>query len=409
MDSNTIEEFLKDLVKRICEIGKEYQLKPDLREVEPFQHFLDKNGEINYSDLDRRDGKFTRREILARYLVLMVVLDQGPDIIGVRKLLNGVITNLYREEIRILHRPLDFFKELGISIDTLIEQHESVKKIRAETWAKLNNTNPSKYNLFFAQSQRGIVPIKQVLDYSIHRWGTPLAMYLLLEKDLEKENKQSIEPLIEYLESYDSAELMARGLKDNERYGLGSAIGDKACHLFAKLYVNRLNLKKRSDTGWTGISYEVPFDSNAGRVLFRCGFLTKIGTIKDYIKWDVIQKGRGKGKKDYIRVTNLRGKKISINDENLKQEYDDLVINYLKINKRPPRNIEIQHIPNLLIKIINKEENVNYSIADFDDGLIYIGTNFCFNHDSPNCKKCPIRNLCIGYNENNSLIKNYRT
>ncbi|EHP82733.1 hypothetical protein [Methanotorris formicicus] len=138
----------------------------------------------------------------------------------------------------------------------------------------MNNSKSSNYNLFFAQSQRGIVSIKQVLDYAIHRWGTPLAMFMLLEKDLEKENKQSVEPFIKYLEKYDSAELMTEKLKEDERYGLGSAIGNKACHLFAKLYVSRLNLKKRNDSGWTGISYEVPFDSNAGRVLFRCGFLT---------------------------------------------------------------------------------------------------------------------------------------
>ncbi|MFU8652978.1 hypothetical protein [Methanotorris formicicus] len=124
--------------------------------------------------------------------------------------------------------------------------------------------------------------------------------------------------------------------------------------------------------------------------------LTKIATIDDYIGWDVIQKGKGKGNTDYIRVTN-------------KKEYDDLVVNYLKINKRPPMKAEIQRIPNLLIKIINKEENKNYSIADFDDGLIYIGTNFCFNHNNPKCEDCPIKDLCVGYNEDKSLIENYRT
>ncbi len=399
---------LKILVKILCKTGKENQLKLNLNEVEPFQHFLN-NGELIYGDLNKRDGKYTRREILSRYLMLMVVLDQGPDIEGVRKLLNNVITELYRNEVRILHRPSDFFKELGISIDTLIEQHISIKKIRAKIWAKLNNSNPSHYNLFFTQSQRGIVSIKQVLDYAIHRWGTPLAMFMLLEKDLEKENKQSVEPFVEYLEKYDSAELMVRGLKEDERYGLGSAIGDKACHLFAKMYVSRLNLKKRNDIGWTGISYELPFDSNAGRVLFRCGFLTKIATIRDYKIWNVIQEGKGKEGKHYLRVTNLREKKISISDKMLKEEYDDLVVNYLKINKRPPIKAEIQRIPNLLIKIINKEENKNYSIADFDDGLIYIGTNFCFNHNNPKCEFCPIKNLCVGYNQNKLLIRNYRT
>lgn len=410
---------LKILVKRLCEIGEKNQLKPNLSEVEIFQYFLNECGDLIRDKLDKRDGKWTRREVLSRYLMLMVVLDQGPDIEGVRKLLNNVINELYREEVRILHRPLDFFKELNISIDELVSNHKLVKEIRSEEWAKLNDSKPTKYNLFFAQSQRGVISTK-VLDYAIHRWGTPLAMYHLLEMDFEKEENgkeysQSIEEsFIKYLEKYDSAELMANGLKNNNKYGLGSAIGDKACHLFAKLYVSRFNLKKRNDNGWTGISYEVPFDSNAGRVLFRCGFLTKIATIEDYKKWGVIQNGKGKEGKNYIRVTNLRGKKITISDEILKSEYDNLVINYLKVNKRPPQKAEIQRIPNLLINIINKEnekkkKNKNYSIADFDDGLMYIGTNFCFNHNDPKCKDCPISDICVGYNEDNSLIENYRT
>ena len=63
-------------------------------------------------------------------------------------LLKDVTTHLYRNEIRIFHRPIDFFKELNISIDEILERHESVKKIRAKIWAKENYSSPSKYNLF---------------------------------------------------------------------------------------------------------------------------------------------------------------------------------------------------------------------------------------------------------------------
>lgn len=79
---------------------------------------------------------------------------------------------------------------------------------------------------------------------------------------------------------------------------------------------------------------------------------------------------------------------------------------FLKMGR--PRSIEIQRIPNLLIYKLHNE-GLKYSMADFDDGLMYIGTNYCYNHDQPKCDLCPLKDLCKGYNENEKLIKNYRT
>ncbi|MEM1582768.1 MAG: hypothetical protein QXK89_09720 [Candidatus Bathyarchaeia archaeon] len=258
------------------------------------------------------------------------------------------------------------------------------------------------------------MPIRQVLDYTVHRWGVPLSLFALLEKDNAKRNVKSSEPFVDYLEGQSSAEMMALQLKDNERYGLGSAIGDKACHLFAKMYVSIFKLVKSKvdDRGWTDISYETPFDSNAGRVLFRTGFLLELASLKDYENWNVIQKGEGKGGRNYIRVTNIRGKEIradSFNSEMLR-EYGNIVKNYLRIARQFPKSIKIQHIPNLLIyKIGIIEGKQRFSVADFDDGLIYVGTKYCFNHPNPNCENCPIKNLCKGHNEKPDLIKNYAT
>ena len=240
-------DFIKKLVFRIAKIGHRKKEAPSLIEIEPFKHFFDKGGNLKYDELDFMDGAWTRREILTRFLLLSVVLDQGPDIPGVRELLKNVTNALYRKEIRIFHRPLDFFRELNISIDEILDKHNSVKKLRAKIWAKLNNSNPSKYNLFFAQSPRGIVSINQVLDYGIHRWGVPLCVPLLLEKDLGEE--ESAQPLVEYLESFKSSEIMSKQLKNHERYGLGSAIGDKACHLFVKWYIHTFNLSSKRDDG----------------------------------------------------------------------------------------------------------------------------------------------------------------
>lgn len=256
-----------------------------------------------------------------------------------------------------------------------------------------------------------MIATKQVLDYAIHRWGVPLCIPLLLEKDLKRSNKESSQPLIDYLESYPSAEIMAQQLKDNYRYGLGSAIGDKACPLFAKLYVSILKLsKQRSDKkGWTDISYEVPFDSNAGRVLFRTGFFLEFVSLKEFEDNDVIQKGKAEGGRHYIRVTNMRGVRTSKIDSDSKyfNTYVDLVSNYLKISTRP-RSVEIQRLPSIIIYGFLKK-NTYYSIADFDDGLMHVGTKYCFNTGEPKCKECPLRNICKGNKRNHKLIDNYRT
>jgi hypothetical protein len=377
---------IKDLILKIAKIGTKQ-----------------KNDRPKIDELDITDGgPWTRRELIARYLLLSAVLDQGPDIIGVRMFLRDVINSLYQKEIRILHNPLQFFKELNISIDELLEKHKKIKNIRSKEWARENKTNPKRYKLFFAQSTRGIVPINQVLDYGIHRWGVPLALFYLLEKDSNSSNQ----PLINLLEKNKSAEKMSQNLKDDEKYGLGSAIGDKACHLFTKWYVSTFSLtQKKNDDGWSRWSFEVPFDSNTGRVLFRAGFFTALEDLNKYADKNIIQKGKGKGGTNYIRVTNFRGYKIKISafSNSFKEKYTKIVKNYLKLSDGEPKNVRIQLIPNTILL------NTNYGIGDFDDGLIYIGTNFCLNHDKPKCNKCPIKDICYGYKKDQKLITKYTT
>jgi len=78
-------------------------------------------------------------------------------------------------------------------------------------------------------------------------------------------------------------------------------------------------------------------------------------------------------------------------------------LNHFKIRKRTPTTIEIQQLPNAILL------NSDFGIGDFDDGLIYIGTNFCFNQENPRCDKCALNKICKGFNEGKSLIKDYRT
>ncbi len=152
------QEFLITIAK----IGRKYGAKPDIHLIEPFNHFFDNNKNLIIQELDKQDGPWTRRELIARFLLLNAVLDQGPDIEGLRQMLIKVTNELYKKEIRIFHRPLDFFKELNISIDKICTVHEGVKKVHAPIWAKENQSNPEKYNLFMNNS-------KQVLNYAVFR------------------------------------------------------------------------------------------------------------------------------------------------------------------------------------------------------------------------------------------------
>jgi len=340
--------------------------------------------------VDKPDGVRTRREIIARFLLLSAVLDQGPDIEGIRQLIVGVTNDLYEKGVRILHRPLDFFEELGISINEISTVHGAIRESRASEWAKENFSNPKKYNLFMDNS-------KQLLNYAVFRWGVPLCVPLILEKhDIS---------LVDYLEESESAELMSRKIKDDERYGLGKAIGDKAGHLFAKWYVYSFGLAKRQDKGWQNLSFELPFDSNAGRVLWRTGFLLDWASLNEYKRWDVVQKGKGKGGLDYIRVTNIRAKKSdkASRDDSVFRAYISVCREYLHTKKRGPKTVEIQQIPNALLL------DTDYGIGELDDGLVYIGTSFCLNHQTPKCSECPIKGSCEGYKREPDLIQGYRT
>lgn len=379
----------QELLVTISKIGKKCFAKPDIDRIEPFSHFFDKDKNLIISDLDKLDGPWTRRELITRFLLLNAVLDQGPDIEGLRLMLIKVTNELYQKEIRILHRPLDFFKELGISIDRIQDVHKAIKELRAEEWARKNQSKPTKYSL--------LIDAHQLLNYAVFRWGVPLCVPLILEKDGKT--------LVDYLEGCDSAELMSKEIKDNERYGLGKAIGDKAGHLFAKWYVYSFGLSKKQDKGWSNLSFETPFDSNVGRILFRTGFFLNWASIKDYENWDVIQKGEGKGKLNHIRVTNIRGNKsdIALRDSELLKKYKTICVEYLCTHGRSPQTIEIQRIPNALLL------DTGYGIGELDDGLVYIGTNFCLNHENPKCKDCPINTLCEGHNNQKDLINKYRT
>jgi len=387
------------LVRAIAEQGRRHPRPPALREVEVFAHFFGADGELDVANLDARDGSCTRRELILRFLVLCAVIDQGPDMHGVRKLLIDVTNSLYRKEVRFLHTPMSFFRELNISIDDVLENHANIKQLRAKAWAEVNQTNPEKYNLFMDGA-------KQALDYVVSRWGVPLALPLVLDKRAPEDKRATA--LNDYLESYESTEAMSIGLKSDEQYGLGKAIGNKACHLFAKWVASSFHLTRRADKAWGPFSFEVPYDSNAGRVLWRTGYLLRWAREESYKSKQVVQTGAGKSGKHYIRVTNIRGLGAQADvSDGFKARYDDVVINHLRINRKSPRKIQIQIVQH--VYLLDMFDDVGLSPADFDEGLMHIGIEYCFNHSEPNCAECPINMHCEGHNGRPDLIHDYRT
>ncbi len=385
---------IMDLAIAIAHVGANAKMTPPLEAVNAFSHFF-VDGALDVSRLDERDGGCTRRELLLRALLLNAVLDQGPDIAGVRDLMVRSINKFYEDEIRIFHTPLDFFKEINVAVNEIWSAHERVKAARAAQWAEENQSTASKYNLYMDNT-------KQTLNYAVFRWGVPLALPYLLSQSSDELRRPTA--LLDYMESYPSAEEMSRGVKDHELFGLGKAIGDKACHLFAKWMVSTFNLSRINESSWGEYSYEVPFDSNAGRVLWRTGYLLALSDIEAYRKAQVVQPAAGKGGTDYIRVTNLRGMAVSGQvDEEVRNAYKVLCVGHLRSHKNAPRKIEIQRFQHPIL-YLNKQR-----VSDFDDGLIEIGRNYCYNHENPDCAGCPINQHCQGYQSDRSLITGYRT
>lgn len=202
---------------------------------------------------------------------------------------------------------------------------------------------------------------------------------------------------------------MTQRIKDHPRLGLGKAIGDKAAHLFGKWAIHAYPLLTLADDpAWDAWSFEVPFDSNAGRVLYRTGFITTWLDDEVLRREEVLQAGKGKGAgTDYMRVTNLRGIASAVAAVNpfLVDTNTKLCINHLRTHKKRPTKVEIQRLPSIL----SLRSRRTFTPAQIDDGLIKIGTTWCFNTAAPDCAHCPVRPHCTGANHQPVLITKVRT
>ncbi len=100
-----MENYGLDLLEKISMIGEKNRSQPLIQEINIFHNIFDDRCQINEDKLTFKEMDYTYREILARYLLLNAVLDQGPDSDGVRLFLAKTINHLYDEQLFILHTP----------------------------------------------------------------------------------------------------------------------------------------------------------------------------------------------------------------------------------------------------------------------------------------------------------------
>lgn len=370
------------MIREAEQIGADHPIRPDVEAVEM---------------VDTED-----EETVARYLLLNAVLDQGPDITGVRMLLKRTMNRLDQEGIDILADPSAFFSRLP-HIATVIEDvHEEVKAERAEEWAAENDGNASNYSLFFAQSAYGSRSLARVSWYLLGRWGSPFLLYARLEHDGKT--------FREFLEEAESAEKMGARIKSHDTYGIDKAIGNKAFHLFAKWYVDEFELVSEQNTGkpgWDTYSYELPLDSNVGRVLFRTGWFRTWITQSELDDVAVRRKDREENgeTKHYLRVTDIRGEGATknVDGDRFQEVYDRILTEHLRTKSSRWRKVEIQHLLNVVAYTNGAD------LGAVDDGLLHVGLEYCLNHSNPRCGECPLSEFCEGYQTETALVEDYRT
>src|SRR5207248_2314424 len=110
---------------------------------------------------------------------------------------------------------------------------------------------------------------------------------------------------------------------------------------------------------------EVPFDSNAGRVLWRSGLFLRLATLEEYLATDVVRPGAGKGGLDHIRVTNIPHMPVSAAvPEPLMESHTDVCVNHLRTHTRRPRRLRIQRFLHALL--LPRFGDAGLGIADLD-------------------------------------------
>jgi len=353
-------------------------------------------------DLEPLDPKYSRflsggwaaEEIKARFLYLNAVLDQGSDMVGTREFLRRVTNELYGMGIGFLHYPEKLLANTYVAEQVVARTHAVVKTER-QAWAAEFLDNPDTYNLMLVFGER----VTQTLSHIVVSWGLPLA---IIQKATAKHGS-----LLQMLDAYGTAERMVEAIKSDREYGLGKAIGDKACHLLCKWLVDEQALLplNAARPGWSKASYEVPVDSNVGRVLVMSGVAAAYCGGDQLERESVIQQDPGGS--IYIRATNLRRCRV-VGTEPL-GDADCLQAVQRLFGSAQMRSITLPRFLNAAIEAISSELGTEARVAHLDDGLLRIALTWCRNRDYRCAAGCPLRPACWAANENPAALRTYHT
>jgi len=313
------------------------------------------------------------KQLLTNLLYLNAVMDQGRDPEGVRLLLIRVTNKAYRAGIRFLHEPTHFFDRPVFFAEALREEHQKVKLERA----KISGIGP-RYSLFDTT----------INSYTLHRWGT--AMLCL------KKLKENGRDLLSFILESPRADSVADRVRNHNDYGLGNAIGHKASRLLVKWLIHTFPVIESADSRWGPNSYEIPLDSNVGRVFMRSGLLFLFKNEEEL--WS---------SRCWIRQSDG---KVNLSAQRL---------NHLKIPAGTQIESELRHVlatwgvkRRNLIKSLNafvlrlNQKGIECTIGQLDDGFVHIGQKFCKNATT-SCAKCPLAELCLANNKETALRTEY--
>ncbi len=345
----------KEIVGTIFDAGGRSPLDIDLTGVKRIGRVLGPDQPPPPADL---------REIIARYLYLNAVLDQGGDSLGFQRLLARVTNRLYEElGLPYLDEPSRFFASLPKVIPVIETEHDAVKRERSPALPRITN-----YSLYGRQYR--------VTPWVAFRWGAALGNILRFEQERGG--------LLPWMNGFPSGEATAIAIKEDRLFGLGGAIGEKASRLFVKWAA----FTARLDPAWPPNSYEVPLDTNVGRVLMRTGYLFAFLDQGDMTRgatkpWTEQEDGR----------VNLSAQ--SLNDRPLRR-IEGIEADLMTLLGRwgLPRSRAHARLMKTLNVLLAQARGDDAPVGRLDDGFMAIGRDICRN-DVAEVERCPLKDVCI--------------
>jgi hypothetical protein len=208
--------------------------------------------------------------------------------------------------------------------------------------------------------------------------------------------------LLQWVQSHTCADAAALALRDNRKYGFGAAIGYKASRLFIKWLMHTYEIITRQDRQWGRNSYEIPLDSNVGRVLMRTGYIFPLlegdpaETLTRGGQWTEQKDGRVNLSAQKLRGIRIpRGALPEIELEALLEDWG--------LRNNLGERVLTRTLNAYLRLLLGPEEA---AIGVLDDGCMQIGTRYCYN-TNPRCEMCDVQTICWANTVEPALKQDY--